>query len=70
MTPPPCPVRVRTLEKEVRQLAAEYQGWFDEWPDQVSAYDLAANLEETIEMLERVAEDLWAIDPPCIGTRS
>lgn len=63
------PARLRALEKELRQLAQEYQGWLDALPENLSESDMAAKLEETIEALENIADDVWAIDPPCIGIR-
>lgn len=69
MIPPSRPARLRTLEKEVRQLALEYQEWVDALPDNLAESAMAGKLEETIEALESIADDLWAIDPPCIGVR-
>lgn len=69
MTTPSRPARMRTIEKEIRQLAAEYLAWFEALPDNLAESAMAGTLEETIEVLESVADEIWAItiDPPCIG---
>ncbi|HBN07279.1 MAG TPA: hypothetical protein DD435_01080 [Cyanobacteria bacterium UBA8530] len=69
MTAPSRPARMRTIEKEVRQLAAEYLAWFEALPENLGESAMAEKLEETIEVLESVADEIWAItiDPPCIG---
>lgn len=69
MTLPSRPARLRTVEKELRQLAVEYQAWYDALPENLAESAMAEKLEETIEALESIADDLWAIDPPCIGVR-
>lgn len=69
MSKPSRPARLQVIQQEVRRLASEYQAWLDALPENMAAGDMAAKLEETIEALEDVADDLWAIDLPCIGRR-
>lgn len=69
MKPPSRPKRLQMLEHELRQLATEYQAWRDAMPENLTESALAEKLEETVEVLESIADDLWAVDPPCIGIR-
>lgn len=61
------PQRLQAIERELRQLATEYQAWHDALPDNQSEGSMAAKLEETIETLTDLADEVWAVDPPCIG---
>ena len=69
MPKPSRPVRLQTIEKDLRQLVDEYQAWHDALPENMSGGAMADHLEETIAALEDAADTVWAvtIDPPCVG---
>lgn len=55
MTLPSRPARLRTVEKELRQLGVKYQAWYDALPENLAESAMAEKLEETIQALESMA---------------
>ena len=63
------PARIQDLQDATRELAAEYQSWFDALPENLAEGEMADQLTETIEQLEAIADGFDAIDPPVIGAK-
>ena len=58
------PVRLASVETELRALAAEYQHWLDALPDNQADSELAEQLQAVAEQLESLANDVGDLDVP------
>lgn len=58
------PVRVASVEAELRSLAAEYQHWLDALPDNQADSEFAAQLQTMVEQLEDLADGVGQLDVP------
>lgn len=67
MPRPSRPARLQAIERELRQLAAEYQLWRDALPDNLQESGLAAKLDDAIAELEELADEVSCFDFPRIG---
>src|ERR1700682_3827107 len=58
------PKRLAVVEAELQALIKEYEGWLNAMPDNLSESELAAQLQETIDLLQEALDAVASIQPP------